>query len=205
MADTIAETIAHLTELEKKATPGPWSVYEEEDASDTWPDETPVICARGIMSPMGGLNQSDGDYEYFTKEDAALIVALRNAMPALLETLKQIETKGINHARLVRSLLERGEADAAKVICAIERERDAALARVRELEIDRDKERKNGDEEMMRAKELEDRLAAMTGLLRRSREHTEHCDMCGAWREENLAPLLNEIDAALKAAGEVEK
>ena len=48
----------------------------------------------------------------------------------------------------------------------------------------------------------EAQLAGAVRLLRRAREHTDHCDMCGGWREENLAPFLNEIDAFLSTQKE---
>lgn len=69
-----AELAAMLRELDVKAEPGPWA--------QTWGDDDPVIDAPGrsyFICDEGGHNGSD----------AALIVALRNNLPAIIAALEK--------------------------------------------------------------------------------------------------------------------
>jgi hypothetical protein len=71
-----------LTRLEQAATPGPWSYVEPEDEGlGSW------LCRlseEGYAEPSGFLAGTDG----IEDTDANLIVALRNAAPALIAAAK---------------------------------------------------------------------------------------------------------------------
>lgn len=75
--------LARLEELEKAATEGPW---EEHEITEGWALEEcePYVISRGIK----GLNHGE-EIELFDKEDVLLIVALRNAAPALIAAARE--------------------------------------------------------------------------------------------------------------------
>jgi hypothetical protein len=119
-----------------------------------------------------------------------------------------------NLPALVHAFLERGETDAAKVICAIERERDAAQARLDSLETKLKRYEPihtfNGltiDAWKERAEKAEARLAAMTALLGRLRDNHPNNDPgygVGQMASGKVTQeIWAEVDAALKAAGDV--
>ena len=84
--------IKKLRELEGKATPGPWEVYDKSGRVD-------------FIYPAVGLVAVDGDDEniilHITPADAALIAAARNAMPDLLDL---VEAQGAENAALKERL-----------------------------------------------------------------------------------------------------
>jgi len=70
--------------LHQQATPGPW-------LQATHVDEPRAICAaRSMRSSLLGLDR-DGMAILDDEADAALIVALRNAAPALLEKARRLD------------------------------------------------------------------------------------------------------------------
>lgn len=78
---TLSDTIAELRKLEAEATKEPWSTYDPGQLSgyvavNSGPPfhDTPAECA--------------GDNPY---HDAALIVAMRNALPRILERMEKLE------------------------------------------------------------------------------------------------------------------
>ncbi|OYW31988.1 MAG: hypothetical protein B7Z41_09725 [Rhizobiales bacterium 12-66-7] len=80
-----AEDLAKLVELEKTATPGPWSAEPGEYVHTGWT----VVTARGEgMTPssplavIGKISNLLGEDE--AMKEAALIAAARNALPTLL-------------------------------------------------------------------------------------------------------------------------
>jgi len=68
-------TIDHLTKLHAEATPGEWRVYKNAFYGAVYAGERPVTHSREDCAPC-------------SMEDAALIVAMRNALPALLAVAK---------------------------------------------------------------------------------------------------------------------
>lgn len=89
------EELAELRELEAKATPGEWEVHEVTDYDE--------VISRGMMVKGGrGINRGE-EFELFGEDDAALIVALRNALPSLLARIEQLEREN----KELRSLVER--------------------------------------------------------------------------------------------------
>lgn len=87
MAD-IMETVAELRRLEAEATVGEWRHGpESHDVSGpvTWRDGDGDWCPKGFRLTCRGA--SCGDHS----ADAALIVAMRNALPALLDYIENSE------------------------------------------------------------------------------------------------------------------
>jgi len=76
--------IEKLKELEAKATPGPWSIHLVDDTTIISPArEVATTCDSAQTEREDGYN-----IEYEQMEvDAAFIVAMRNALPALLASL----------------------------------------------------------------------------------------------------------------------
>lgn len=75
----VMEAIAPLVELEKLATPGPWTVYD----SNSW---RRIGSERDYHEILWPCKQQDGHPDFCGHNrdaDLALIVALRNAFPAL--------------------------------------------------------------------------------------------------------------------------
>lgn len=85
--------IEHLKELSTKATPGPWELYNDRDAEydgSTYkvrgPDREPEHSDRiEVMNDCTYYNCAPG------RNDAELLVALRNALPKLLHRLGALE------------------------------------------------------------------------------------------------------------------
>lgn len=104
--------IAALRELLAKATPGPWQAWD-----------------RGIGWEVHDASKNEinsGFRETFSEADAALIAALRNAAPALLD---RIETLTAENERL-KGIFESANAAASQRTM----ERDAATRRIEALE-----------------------------------------------------------------------
>ena len=92
----MTDLIARLTELEKAATPGPWTSRDEKRGAkkSIWRADT----AREVSEAEWGPRFADRPSRYgphregvancFSKEDAAFIVELRNNLPAILHALK---------------------------------------------------------------------------------------------------------------------
>jgi len=82
MPDIDAEKIAELRSLLAKATPGPWSTHLVDDTTIMSPARQAATTCDSSQT-----NREDVyDIEYEQMEaDAALIVAMRNAMPAMLD------------------------------------------------------------------------------------------------------------------------
>ena len=92
----MTDLIARLTALEKEATPGPWTSRDEKRGAkkSIWRADT----AREVSEAEWGPQFADRPSRYgphredvancFSKETAALIVELRNALPAILHALK---------------------------------------------------------------------------------------------------------------------
>lgn len=72
--------IAGLREVERKATPGPWE----------WlPPDSEINC--DWLGVAHGRFLADGDYGYPAfEDDKALLVAVRNALPALLDEIERL-------------------------------------------------------------------------------------------------------------------
>ena len=83
-----------LERLEKAATPGPWVLHKHSD--------TNVVGGGGyVVASCGGYSTNTRDLEELYAElcgNAALIAALRNALP---ELLRRLRAKG-RHRRAVR-------------------------------------------------------------------------------------------------------
>ncbi|MCF8533853.1 MAG: hypothetical protein K9G48_12675 [Reyranella sp.] len=83
----IALTDAELAELaaaDRSATPGPWTAARPEQKGEEWPHGIIVAAvARGM-----GIYIS-GDSATFPSADRSLIVAARNALPALLAEVRE--------------------------------------------------------------------------------------------------------------------
>lgn len=82
---TIAAIIEELRRLEKEATPAEWS-FEPRGVSIS--DEDDVHTLVGPEKRLGISSHWDGVMSF---EDAALIVAMRNALPAILTRLERLE------------------------------------------------------------------------------------------------------------------
>lgn len=96
-----AKTIEELQGLLAKATPGPWSTHLVDDTTIMSPArEVATTC------DSSQTDREDGyDIEYEQMEaDAALIVAMRNALPALLDRLEKAEGELAEAREDVRSL-----------------------------------------------------------------------------------------------------
>lgn len=101
MSEELEKVVAELETLEAAATPGPWSRTSSWDIDcEGCGSETDLVCCEV---------KDGGDYatayiqvcglEGFAAPNSALIVAMRNALPALLEAAKRT-------AALVRDALQ---------------------------------------------------------------------------------------------------
>lgn len=91
MADNIMETVAELRRLEAEATVGEWRHGpESHDVSG------PVTCRGGGRDwcPKGFRLTCRGAACGDHSADAAFIVAMRNALPALLDYIERKEAMG---------------------------------------------------------------------------------------------------------------
>lgn len=170
MADLTKETIEELRGLLAKATPGPWhhcqpfmtvpahcTVHgpipaERVDYISTWPDKGTPSGHRVVIDMPGRESR-------VRSEDMALIAAMRNALPALLDLAGEVERlrKGkwaAQHVDTMNDMVAMGLArdDAEARAESAESERDALHAKVGELESERDellewKRRKQAGEE----------------------------------------------------------
>jgi len=87
---TTAKTIAELRELLARATPGPWFMDNGAGVSHrVWPYFHP-LAATHRPRPFDKQNQADEQIA-----NAALIVALRNAAPALLDHIAALEARAL--------------------------------------------------------------------------------------------------------------
>ena len=126
----MTDLIAELRTMLGKATPGPWTAAKPERKGDAWPNGVIVAAtARGL----GIYASADG--ATFPAADRALLVALRNAAPALLDAL---EDRDKRIAGLEAMLVENSEAISALQAETVERaklcERQAAeIQRLREV------------------------------------------------------------------------
>lgn len=110
----LASTIARLRTLEAKATPGPW------EESDIYGEPRIQCSSRGEeVAWVSGSEKSDEE----NCANKAMIVALRNAAPALLDAADRAEQ--IQWLRMLDEIARRREAEA---------DRDRLAARVKELE-----------------------------------------------------------------------
>lgn len=78
--------MSDLRELEQKATPGPW---EYDDTTDQHYDDDGTVTPTGWFRGAVG-NVDVGDYNTLSLADAALIAALRNAAPLLLDVVDAV-------------------------------------------------------------------------------------------------------------------
>ena len=88
----LARVLDELERLEKAATPGPWradgfEIDQLSDAGEGYPLDHYPDCAN--VSTWVGASGEDGPYGIQRKEDAALIAAARNALPALLRAARE--------------------------------------------------------------------------------------------------------------------
>lgn len=74
------DTIGQLRTLGEAATPGPWWIEYEAGPESVW----------AAVAGTGGYTASAPIIDAYS-EDAALIAALRNALPALLDRLDALE------------------------------------------------------------------------------------------------------------------
>ncbi len=94
MPDPTAAELEELRRLEREATPGPWDTYRID--SDTF-------CAIDVIATKGDdphppvvvfLEHEDYSEGCANEGDHDLIVAMRNALPALLDAAEQNERRG---------------------------------------------------------------------------------------------------------------
>lgn len=80
----MSDLVTKLRELDAKATKGPWEVRDKEPANQ-WP------FAAVFTSDGWFVAEMDHAHKGSDKRNAALIVALRNALPALIEYVEAAE------------------------------------------------------------------------------------------------------------------
>lgn len=118
--------VERLRKLEQAGTPAPWRANEDNGypyISGPFDDET------GIEPTVVEWNET-GDED---KANAALIAAMRNALPSLLAKVERAEAERDEARESWRHVTE--ERDAARVNAfEADRQRDTALARVARLE-----------------------------------------------------------------------
>jgi hypothetical protein len=74
----MSDTIAHLRTLEQQATPGPWSFESPASTGGRWP--RPDYFVRYTIDDDGIHGGTDADLDF--------IVAMRNALPKLLDVVE---------------------------------------------------------------------------------------------------------------------
>lgn len=106
-----ADEIDNLCKLEKAATPGPWVATDEPDAAP----RTKVALESGrevascwwLTDPVAGHGRAD----------AAMIAAMRTALPELLAEVRRLREVDANMVH-VRWLMERFDAHTVEELCA---------------------------------------------------------------------------------------
>lgn len=137
--------IAALRALEKAATPGPWLIESDGIVTSAalpppehWPGEHSEIIG---STDVRRIVQTDSGYYPPREADAALIVAMRNALPALLDALDEATKPAgdvVELADFLRSLESSPLfAKAGDLLVRLARERDAANARADKAEAQR--------------------------------------------------------------------
>lgn len=105
MADNIMETVAELRRLEAEATMGAWEVHDQHIRSikdDCQDHIAPIVRTAWVHGqakdkvpiayrPDGLTNFSPRFWNEMKREDAALIVAMRNNLSALLDYIERKE------------------------------------------------------------------------------------------------------------------
>ena len=159
--------IDKLERLEREATPGPWKIS----------DKTPVV----VVIPGGGANGNDWQFDagdrYPDVHNASLIVASRNALPALLSQLREQRERAAEVEPLRRYLArEQERLTAAERTIREQREFIEAASKFREKH-----ERFHPDHWC---------------ATNHSRGRCDSCDFCAA-----LAPDTEEPEATMPRVG----
>lgn len=112
--DVVMTFLTRLRELEQKTTPGPWEHFTSDayGKDDLEPKEAFGYHMReedGLTTPIF-LGLTGPSYDPECKENANVIVALRNAVPELIAVLEEIErSKHRGYPRLLEALSALGQ------------------------------------------------------------------------------------------------
>lgn len=130
-----AAKIEELRGLLAKATPGPWSTHLVDDTTIISPTREVATTCDSVQA-----EREDGyNIEYEQMEaDAALIVAMRSALPALLDLATASLANGGEDAELCVALTSYQQADEDGVMVLVSRQAcDEAATRLRALALAR--------------------------------------------------------------------
>jgi hypothetical protein len=99
------KTLDELERLEKAATPGPWLLQDEESGNvSIWERDTNI-------GTLATVFPDDINGEYPARANADLIAAMRNALPALIATAREVE----DYAMAAKAERHRAEAAEARI------------------------------------------------------------------------------------------
>ena len=93
---TNADKIARLIEAEKKATPGPWVMFEHnlvsKPALDLWEEAERIDSAEYVPHPAeDAIITTDGGVYGPKEDDAEFIAAAREGVPAMAARIARLE------------------------------------------------------------------------------------------------------------------
>lgn len=89
MSQITAEVLAELERMEKAASPGPWHAFGRAEDG-----KMPIVEFGHPDNPTGdygGFLYGSTGYSPLPEENAALIAAMRNALPALIARIRELE------------------------------------------------------------------------------------------------------------------